>query len=148
MLLRFNSFALIPFMMMGMIVRQSRDKKMGGKSLCLQTLKSPSGNSEKSWWHGESIGGSSFGPIHVGHKPRLMASPTEGNICEDTAKHQKLTQRTEELKTNDLLVGGTGRSQGHRDSWLCRCQSWRLACSVHPGCSLVGQTIEAELGVL
>ena len=48
MLLRFNSFALIPFMMMGMIVRQSRDKKMGGKSLCLQTLKSPSGNSEKS----------------------------------------------------------------------------------------------------
>ena len=91
---------------------------------------------------------SSFRPIHVGHKPRLMASPTEGNICEDTAKHQKLTQRTEELKTNDLLEEGTGRSQDHRDSWLCRCQSWRLACSVHPGCSPVGQTIEAELEAL
>ena len=64
------------------------DRKIVAVYLCLQTLKEP-GNSKKSWWHGESIGGSRFKPIHVGHKPRLMASPTDE---QHTDKHQKLTQ--------------------------------------------------------
>ena len=59
------------------LMRLSPDRKIGDMYLYLQTVKEPVGNSEKNWWHGESIGGSRFKPIHVSHKPRLMASPTE-----------------------------------------------------------------------